>query len=102
MVKLVFTAPASFLSDAWVLHDVVASVWHFFMKLVRAAPASFLSEAWLLHVGFAAAGAAAGADDDGAFVGGVCASVTAAKPQSNTANSVRFMLRSSVYAPAGV
>jgi hypothetical protein len=72
------------------------------MKLVSAAPASFLSEAWLLHVAFATAGAAAGVDDEGAFAGGVCARVTAAKPQSNTANSTRFMLGSSAYAPTAL
>src|SRR6516225_7196480 len=53
-VKLVFAAPASFLSFACPSHDFCASDWHFFMKLLSAAPASFLSSACPLHVGLCA------------------------------------------------
>jgi len=45
-VKLVFAAPASFLSAACASQDFAASLWHFFMKLFSAAPASFFSPAW--------------------------------------------------------
>jgi hypothetical protein len=42
-MKLVFAAPASFLSLAVAVQAASASAWHFFMKLVFAAPANFLS-----------------------------------------------------------
>jgi hypothetical protein len=44
LTKLVFAAPASFLSTAAPVHVAAASDWHFFKKLVFAAPASFLSD----------------------------------------------------------
>src|SRR5262249_45531755 len=50
LVKLVFAAPASFLSDAEASQDAWASFWHFVMKLFSAAPASFFAPAWSLHV----------------------------------------------------
>src|SRR5690242_974605 len=55
LVKLVFAAPASFLSAAALSHAAVASLWHFFMKLLSAAPASFLSVACALQVGLVVA-----------------------------------------------
>jgi hypothetical protein len=58
-VKLVFAAPASFLSAADESQVACASFWHFFMKLVKAAPASFLSVAWLWQVEVCAAAAVA-------------------------------------------
>src|SRR5271170_6112741 len=45
LVKLVFAAPASFLSAAWVSQAASASFVHFVMKLVFAAPARFLAVA---------------------------------------------------------
>ena len=42
-VKLVFAAPANFLSPAAISQRDLASVSHFFMKLARAAPESFFS-----------------------------------------------------------
>jgi len=42
LVKLVFAAPASFFSAAWLSQVACASFLHLPMKLVSAAPASFL------------------------------------------------------------
>ena len=50
LVKLVFAAPDSFLSAAWVSQAVAASSSHFFMKLVSAAPASFFPAAVSLQL----------------------------------------------------
>jgi len=50
LVKLVFAAPLSF-SVAAASQAAVASVSHFFMKLVFAAPANFLSADSLVLVG---------------------------------------------------
>ena len=49
--KLVFAAPASFLSTAAASQAVVESVSHFFLKLVSAAPASFFVVASALQLG---------------------------------------------------
>jgi hypothetical protein len=53
-VKLVFAAPASFLSAACASQDFAASLWHFLMKLFAAAPASFFSPAWAAQLGLCA------------------------------------------------
>src|SRR5271169_1188530 len=59
LVKLIFAAPASFLSAAWLSQAVLASVSHFFKKLVLAAPASFLSVACAMQLASAKARAGA-------------------------------------------
>src|SRR6202035_127248 len=54
------------LSAAWVAQEVVASFSHFVMKLLSAAPASFLSDAWLLHVASCAKAVAANVESSAA------------------------------------
>src|SRR6266849_3925413 len=72
LAKLVFAAPASFFSPAWVVQEVVASLSHLVMKLLSAAPASFLSEAWALHVAS-------------------CAKAVAANVESSAASNISFI-----------
>src|SRR6185312_1440302 len=82
LVKLVFAAPLSFLSVAWVSHAFWASVSHFFMKLVSAAPASFLSDACALHEGLMSGG------EDGVLV---WANAAPASATQSTARDIVFM-----------
>lgn len=67
-MKLVFAAPASFLSLAVAVQAVTASAWHFFIKLVFAAPASFLSVACAVQLGWSAHALAAIAEMAAAII----------------------------------